>query len=151
MFEFEKMCREYEKLSVLERGVLLTENSVAILAKLKLLRLPDTDPVQTLAGFILGSVVADGRVNEQEYLLMYPALIKVFGNDFDFESVKKSFRQDRKGRSAVRQYAADMLAFLSLADDSLRQDVIGLCLCTVTEDGRISFRERKYIRKLCKV
>ena len=35
MFEFAKLCNEYEKLSALERGAILTEKSVKILAKLR--------------------------------------------------------------------------------------------------------------------
>ena len=129
---------------------MLTGKSVKILAKLKLLELPGVDPVHALAGFILGSVVADGRVNEQEYLLMYPALVHVFGDDFDFDSIKNSFRKDREGREAVKEYTQEMLSFLALADEKLREDVIALCLCVVTVDGKISLRERNYIRKLCK-
>lgn len=150
MFEFAKLCKEYENLSAPERGVMLTGKSVKILAKLKLLELPGVDPVHALAGFILGSVVADGRVNEQEYLLIYPALVHVFGDDFDFDTIKDSFRKDREGREAVKEYTQEMLSFLALADETLREDVIALCLCVVTVDGKISLRERNYIRKLCK-
>ena len=150
MFEFAKLCKEYENFSAPERGVMLTGKSVKILAKLKLLELPGVDPVHALAGFILGSVVADGRVNEQEYLLIYPALVHVFGDDFDFDSIKNSFRKDREGREAVKEYTQEMLSFLALADETLREDVIALCLCVVTVDGKISLRERNYIRKLCK-
>lgn len=150
MFEFAKLCHEYENLSALERGAILTGKSVKILAKLRLLELPGVDPVPTLAGFILGSVAADGRINEQEYLLIYPALIHVFGEDFDFESVKRSFREDKEGRAAAKRYTEEMTALLSLADESLREDIVGLCLCVVTVDGKISLRERNYIRRLCR-
>lgn len=149
MFEFTKVCKEYEKLSVPERTLLLTKKSVDILAKLRLLDLPGVDPVNTLAGFILGSIVADGRVNEQEYLLMYPTLLRVFGDDFDFESIKEAFRKDRDGRNAIKEYTQEMLSFLALADESLREDIIMLCLCAVTVDGKISPREQRYIKKLC--
>lgn len=151
MFEFAKVCREYEKLSTLERTALLTGKSVKILAKLNDLDLPAVDSVHTLAGFILGAIVADGKVNEQEYLLMYPALLTVFGDGFDFESVKESFRQDRDGRKAIGQYNEELLSLLVLADESLREDIIMLCLCVVSVDGKISVSEKRYIRKLCEV
>lgn len=90
MFEFFKLCNEYEKLSALQRGAILTEKSVKILARMRLTGADENiDPVETLACFILASIAADGKVNEQEYILMYPALVKVFGSDFDFASVKK--------------------------------------------------------------
>ena len=56
MFEFAKLCHEYENLSALERGAILTGKSVKILAKLRLLELPGVDPVPTLAGFILYAI-----------------------------------------------------------------------------------------------
>lgn len=150
MFEFSKLCKEFESLTVLERGVIMTGKSAEIFAKLRKLNMPGVDPVQTLAGFILGSVVADGHVNEQEYLLIYPALLHTFGDDFDFESIKKSFKDDRDGRNAVKEYTQEMLSLISLADESLIEDVVMLCLCVVSVDGRISPREQRYIRKLCK-
>ncbi len=149
MFEFSKLCKEFEGLSTPERSAILTGKSVGIFAKLKQMNLPGVDPVQTLAGFILGSVVADGRVNEQEYLLMYPALLRTFGDDFDFDLVKKSFEGDRDGRKAIRKYTEDLLAFLSFADESLRSDIILLCLCVVSVDNKISPKEQRYIRQLC--
>ena len=108
------------------------------------------DMAPARAGFILGSVAADGRINEQEYLLICPALIHVFGEDFDFESVKRSFREDKEGRAAVKRYTEEMTALLSFADESLREDIVGLCLCVTTVDGKISLRERNYIRRLCR-
>ena len=150
MFEFSKLCKEFEALSALERGVIMTGKSAEIFAKLRKLNLPGVDPVQTLAGFILGSVVADGHVNEEEYLLIYPALIHTFGDNFDFESIKKSFETDRDGRNAVKEYTQEMLSLISLADESLIEDVVLLCLCVVSVDGKISPREQRYIRKLCK-
>ena len=149
MFEFSKLCKEFESLSVLERAALLTGRSAEILAKLARLGIPGIDPVHTLAGFILGSVVADGQINEQEYLLIYPALLHMFGDDFDFESIKKSFRKDREGRNEVKKYTRDMLSLLSAADESLREDIIALCLCAVSVDNKISLREQRYIRQLC--
>ena len=150
MFELSKLCKEFEALTVLERGVIMTGKSAEIFAKLRKLNVPGVDPVQTLAGFILGSVVADGRVNEQEYLLIYPALIHTFGDDFDFESIKQSFKDDRDGRNAVKEYTQEMLSLISLADESLIEDVVMMCLCVVSVDGKISPREQRYIRKLCK-
>ena len=150
MIEFSKRSKEFKSLTVLERGVIMTGKSAEIFAKLRKLNMPGVDPVQTLAGFILGSVVADGRVNEQEYLLIYPALLHTFGDDFDFESIKQSFKDDRDGRNAVKEYTQEMLSLISLADESLIEDVVMLCLCVVSVDGKISPRERRYIRKLCK-
>lgn len=150
MFEFTKLCNSFENLNVVERGAILAEKSVKVLGKLKLMAVPGIDPVETLSGFIIGSVVADGRLNEQEYLLIYPALLKAFGDDFDFASVKSAFAKDRDGRKAVRVYTESLLSLLADIDEDFREDIVTLCLCVVTVDGKISFREKNYIRRLCK-
>lgn len=150
MFEFLKLCNDFEKMSTLERGVLLAGKSAKVFAKLKALNIDGIDPVNTLAAYILGSVTADGVINEREYLLIYPALVKVFGDDFDFNSVKKAFKGDKEGKTAVKRYTKNLLTILSLVDEEIKEDIISLCLCVVTVDGKISLKERLYIRNLIK-
>lgn len=148
MFEFNKVMKDYESLNAIERGLMLTEKSVSILAKLSVLDIDGLDPVETLASFIIGSVVADGKLHEKEYLLIYPALVKVFGTDFDYESIKKEFEADKDGRNDIAKYTTDLLRILEMADETLYEDVIILCLCVVTIDGKVSLREKNYVKRL---
>lgn len=148
IFEFSKLCNEYEKLSALERSAILTGKSVKILAKLRLFGVDEVDPVETLAAFILGSIVADGKLNEQEYILMYPALVKVFGSDFNFAKVKAAVAKNSELKKAAKDYTKELMQLLTKTDESFAIDVIGLCLCVVSIDGKISLREKMYIGKL---
>ena len=70
MFDFKKLCNEYEKLSTVERGALLAEKSAVVLAKLHALNIEDIDTIETYVAFILGAIVSDGVIDEKEYLLM---------------------------------------------------------------------------------
>lgn len=148
MLEFKKLCDSCEKLTAFERGVLTAEKSAIISARLHLLDIPDFDPLKALAGFIIGSVMADGRINEQEYLLIYPALVKAFGDTSDLAAVKDSLRIG--GRNALAKYTEDLLHALTLLDSDIKRDVIMLCLCVASIDGKISLKERKYISRLCR-
>ena len=148
MFEFNKVMKDYESLNAIERGLMLTEKSVSILAKLSALDIDGIDPVETLASFIIGSVVADGKLHEKEYLLIYPALVKVFGSDFDYESIKKEFEADKDGRKDIAGYTTDLIRVLGTVDETLYEDVIILCLCVVTIDGKVSLREKNYVKRL---
>lgn len=150
MFEFKKLCDEYEKLSTVEKGLLLADSSVTIMAKLHNLDVNGIDPIQTLAGFIIGSVVADGKVSEKECVLIYPALVKAFGNDFDFNSVKESFKKDHDGRKRLSDYTEDMIRVLDFLDDEIKSEIVTLCLCVMAIDGKISLKEKNYIKRLCK-
>lgn len=151
MFEFKKLCDACEEMTALERGVLLTEKSLKLITRLRRLSIPGIEPISALAGFMIGSVTADGRLNEREYLLIYPSLVRIFGDDFDFNSVKEAFRRDNEGRKQVAKYTEEMLRIIEQLDEELRSDVITICLCTAAIDGRISLREKLYIRRLCRV
>lgn len=148
MFEFNKILKDYEQLGAIERGLMLTEKSVGILARLAELNIDGIDPVETLASFIVGSAAADGKLHEKEYLLIYPALVKVFGQDFDYERVKKAFENDKEGIKETAKYTKQLVRVLEFVDEDLYEDVIILCLCIVTIDGKISLKEKNYIKKL---
>lgn len=149
MPEFKKICDAYEKMSAVERGLLLTEKSAVLLARLQELACPDMDPVQVLAGFLIGSAMADGRFSEKEYLLLYPTLIRTFGDDFDLSAVKHAFRRGKDGDRRIAEYTREMIRILSLLDETLKWDVITLCLCVAAIDGRVTLKEKRYIRRLC--
>lgn len=105
--------------------------------------------VFTQAGYLIGSVVADGKINKAEYLLIYPALVSCFGDDFDFASIKESFRRQKDKRKMNDQYTEKAVELLRLLDDGLKQDVIMLCLCVTSIDRKITLKEKRYIRRLC--
>lgn len=149
MFEFTKLCNEYEKLSVAARNALLIRNSSKILSRLRLLQADGVfNPVETLACFILSSIVSDGKINEQEYILMYPALIKAFGADFDFSSVKAAVAKNQALKKQATDYSKTLASLLARTDENFINDVVGLCLCVVSIDGKISLQERNYVKKL---
>lgn len=150
MFEFKKLCDSYEKLSAVEKGLLLAEKSASVIAKLSLLDIPGIDPVSALAGFIIGSVVSDGKINEQEYLLIYPSLARVFGDRFNFTSIKYSFEKDGDSRQMITEYTEELMSVISFLDKSVADDLITLCLCVTAIDGRVSLKEKNYIKRLCR-
>lgn len=137
-------------MTAVERGRVLAESSLSIIMKLRCLAPPKLDPIKALAGFMIGSAAADGRISEREYLLIYPSLVCVFGDELDLAAIKGSFRLAPSGRRMLEKYTEDMLRIFELIDDELKNDVLLLCLCVVAIDGRISLREKNYIRRLCR-
>lgn len=148
MFEFKKICNEFENMTIIERGVILTEKSVKILAKLNALKNEKIDPLVAYASFVMGSIMADGKVNEQEYILMYPSLLKVFGDQFDFESIKKALEKDCDGKKLIKDYVKEFSNLINKEDEDLLDDIVILTLCIVSVDGKISLKEKRYIRRL---
>ena len=148
MFEFKKLCNEFEKLTPAERGVLLTETSVSVIKRLK--ELSDDDPVDTLAAFIIGSVVSDGSVSEKDYLFIHPSLVKAFGEACDLAGIKHSYKVSKDVRKQISEYTKILIKIISAADEELEKDIITLCLLVTSVDGKISLKEQQYIKQLCR-
>lgn len=150
MFEFKKLCNELETLNPIERGALLAEKSVSVVRGLSELDLP-FNPVETLVSFILGSVVSDGTFNEKDYLYIYPSLVKAFGNDFDFLSSKQALQIAKDIKKEISKDTKELLSVIALCDETLAADIVALCLLVTSVDGKISLKEKRYIRQLCRL
>ncbi len=151
MFEYIEKCKKFEKLSTFERFALLANKSLIITNKLSELGLNVNESLSLIATFILGSIVSDGEVNEKEFLLMYPALLRTFGDNFDFDSIKEAFQNDFKTRNELKNYLKDILSLLNSVSNELKEDIIDICFAIVTIDGKLSLKERIYMRKLFSV
>lgn len=149
MFEFNKLCNELEKLDPIERGVMLAEKSESVIKGLDALVLP-FNPLKTLVTFIIGSVVSDGSINEKDYLYIYPSLVKAFGNDFDFISEKQALQLAKDIKKEITAQTKDMMSVIAVCDERLAADIVALCLLVTSIDGKISLKEKRYIRQLCK-
>lgn len=124
MFEYIEKCKKFEKLSTFERFALLANKSLIITNKLSELGLNVNDSLSLIATFILGSIVSDGEVNEKEFLLMYPALLRTFGDNFDFDSIKEAFQNDFKTRNELKNYLKDILSLLNNVSNELKEDIM---------------------------
>lgn len=149
MFEFKKLCDAYESMSAVEKYHLLGDRSTGILKRLDDIAIPGVDAVRSLAAFIVGSAVLDGRVNERDYVVIYPALVRVFGEDFDFSGIKSSFSNPRTNRQMIMKYTEDVRFALEFLDDEAKDDIVKICLCIAAIDGKVSLKEKLYIKRLC--
>ncbi len=50
----------------------------------------------------------------------------------------------------IAEYTKETIRVLNFLDDDLTADIVMLCLCVVAIDGKISLREKNYIKQLCK-
>lgn len=148
MFEYIEKCKKFEKLSTFNRYALLADKSLLVTSKLTELGFNVNESLPLIATFILGSIVSDGEVNEKEYLLMYPALLRTFGDNFDFDSIKEAFKNDFKTRKELKNYLKDILSLLNNVSSELKEDIVDICFAIVTIDGKLSLKERIYMRKL---
>lgn len=148
MFEYIEKCKKFEKISTFERFALLANKSLIVTNNLSKLGFNVNESLSLIATFILGSIVSDGEVNEKEYLLMYPALLRTFGDNFDFDSIKEAFKNDFKTRKELKNYLKDILSLLNNVSNELKEDIVDICFAIVTIDDKLSLKERIYMRKL---
>ena len=148
MFEYIEKCKKFEKLSTFNRYALLADKSLLVTSKLTELGFNVNESLSLIATFILGSIISDGEVNKKEYLLMYPALLRTFGDNFDFDSIKEAFKNDFKTRIELKNYLKDILSLLNNVSNELKEDIVDICFAIVTIDGKLSLKERIYMRKL---
>lgn len=148
MFDFKKLCDSVESLNSFDRAKLIAEQSVKVVAGIHALGIEACDSVMTLSAFIIGAVTSDGVLDEKEYLLIYPSLVAAFGTDVDYESIKQAVKSDREGKKLLQKYTMALMEIISSADEDLQSDIILLILMLVAIDGKISLKERRYVRKL---
>ena len=148
MNDFNKICKVVENLNAVEYAAIITAKTAKIMPALNELTQDTADSLELLATFMIASVYADGKLDESEYLLLMPALKLFFGDDFDYDSAKalvKAFKPEGRELKNVVDAIVDLLGELS---DELKEDIITVCLLICARDGKISLKEKRYIKQL---
>lgn len=151
MFEFQKLCNEVEALTSAQRAALIAEKAASVTEGLCALGLEGTDPVETLAAFIIGSVVSDGVVGEKDLLNINPALTEAFGEACDLAGIQRNYKVSKDVKKLITDYTKQLLAVLAAASEELGADIVMLCLLVTSADGKVSLKEKRYIKQLCAV
>ena len=150
MSEFNKICKEFEQLDVISYVALLGIKSKRILPALIDITQDGETGVEIFASFIIGAIAADGRLSETEYELLSPLLHAFFGEELDYETCKKAFRKMAPEQRELKKSVDEMVDVLGLLSDDLKDDIITVCLLICAVDGKVSLRERNWIKQLIK-
>ena len=100
------------------------------------------------AAFIIASVYADGTLDEAEYMLLLPHLREAFGEGFGFDEVKAVIETSKKEEKAVIDFADALCDWFGVLSEELKDELVLLSLLICAVDGKVSKKERKYIRRL---
>ena len=100
------------------------------------------------AAFLIASVYADGTLDEAEYLLLLPGLAMTFGEAYSFEAVKEYIEQSKKEGKQIGEFADALCDFFGELSEELKDDLVILSLLICAADGKITNKEKKYIKKL---
>ncbi len=149
MFEFQKLCNEVEALDPAHRAALIAEKAVSVIAGVHALGIDGIDPVETLAAFVIGSVVSDGVVSEKDLLGIEPSLVKAFGEACDLYGIEHSFKVSKDVKKEIANYTQAVHSIVWAADEQLAADIVLLCLLLTSVDGKVSLKEKRYVKQLC--
>ena len=144
MRKFNEICKSVENMDVLTYSAVLAKKSLEILPALNEITEDEIDAVTIFATFIIGSIVADGKIKEEEYLLLYP----FFGDSIDYEDCKKVAKEFKQEGKELKQYIDYIVDIFGLISDELKEDIITVCLLICAIDGNISAKEKNWIKQL---
>lgn len=148
MKEFNELCKEFEEMDVLSYGACLAAKSIQIVPALATIMEDGMSGVSVFATFILGAIAADGRLSEEEYALCYPLLHAFFGEKLDYEVCKRAVRYLRPESRELKKAAKEMIRVFGEVSEELKDDIILVCMMICAIDGKISLKEKNWIKKL---
>jgi hypothetical protein len=150
MSEFNKLCKEVESLNAAEYSLIVAEKSAKIIPVLSGICEDGVDGVSIFAKFILGAIVADGKLAEEEYLLAYPLFKVFFGENVNYDDCAKLVKSLRPETKEFKKALDEMVDVLGEIDEDLKDDIILVCLLICAIDGKISLKEKAWIKQLIK-
>lgn len=150
MKDFNNLCKEFEEMDVLSYSVILGKKSLKVIPALSAITKDGFDGVSIFATFVLGAVAADGRLSEEEYIFLYPVLSAFFGDSVNYEDCKKAVRLLKPESRALKKAVNEMVDVFGQLSDELKDDIIIICMMICAVDGKISLKEKNWIKKLLK-
>lgn len=148
MKDFDLLCKEFEKMDALSYGAYITEKAAQILPALEAITESGRTGSAIFFSFIIGAIVADGKIAEEEYALVYPLLDKFFGQTIEYEDCKALLKKYKKESKELKVAVDQMVDLLGLLSEDLKNDIVIVCLMICAIDGKVSLSEKKWIKQL---
>lgn len=149
MSSFNDLCKVMETLDPALFNQIMVEKTVDILKGLSGVTEDGVDAITIYLDFVLCAVAADGKLTEEEFVLVKPIMDLVTGSDVSYENAKAIFKA--AGLDKPKEYKAAMdktVDLLGIISPELKDDIILVCMLICSVDGKISFREKRWIKKL---
>lgn len=148
MKSFNELCKYAEELNPVEYAAIVTEKSIKILPALNRVTGNAVETAGLFASFLMASIYADGKLDQAEYDLMLPMLRLLFGSEFDYDAAKALARTFRPEGRELKKAVENIVGVLGEVDEDLKSDIILVSLLICAIDGKITVREKNYIKQL---
>lgn len=149
MKTFDALCREIEALTPEQFDAALGACSMNILPVLEAIA-PGEVALQSFRSFLISAAIADGKLDEAEFALLRPGLCKLFNQELTYEDAKLYTKELIKERKLLAQSVDFMTDMIGSVDESVKESIILASLMVCSVDGKVSAKEKKYIKQLIK-
>lgn len=149
MSSFNDLCKLMESMDPATYTEVMVAKSADVLVGLRDLTCDGLDALAIYTDFLLCAVAADGKLSEGEFLMVKPVMDLIAGSDVSYDDAKAIFKA--AGLDKPKEYKAAMdktVDLLGLVSPELKDDIILVCMLVCAVDGKISFREKRWIKKL---
>ncbi len=150
MKEFNRLCNEFEQLDAASYALILAEKSAKIVPALAAITEDGLDGVALFASFIVGAVVADGDLSVEEFAITFPLFQAFFGEDVSYEDCNYVVRKMRRESRVMAKYVDEMVDAFGQLSEELKDDIVLVCLMICAIDGKVTQKEKQWIKKLLK-
>lgn len=148
MNEFNKLCKTIDELDPDTYTEILADKSAKVIPALAAISEDGLSGVTIFANFILGAVVADGKLTEEEYLLALPLFKVFFGDSVNYDDCKMIVKKMGNEAKELKNALDEMVDVLGQLSEDLKDDIIIICMLICSIDGKISAKEKSWIKQL---
>lgn len=143
--DFKQICKTVENLDPVTYSDTLKAVSAKVLVELK--ELSDAESAATLyVNFVLCAIASDGKLTEPEFNMIRPALEAATEQEVPYEAAKKAIASiDSK---AYKNDVDRLVDLIGAAAPEVKTDIVTLCLLICGVDGKVSRKERNWIKQL---
>ena len=148
MKDFDKLCKDFESIDIDTYAAVLTEKAMKLIPALSAFSEDGLSGIEIFASFIYGAIAADGKLSEDEYALVYPLLHAFFGDSIDYNDAKRAFSSLSKEHKELKTIVDEMVDLIGFFSDEMKTDIVIVAMLICAVDGKISFKEKNWIKKL---
>lgn len=148
MSEFDKLCKEFEKIDPATYLAFLAAKSRDVLAGMAAVTGDLASAIESYVDIVLMAVASDGKLSKDEYALIAPGLSAAIGEPISYDDAKKIMNKS-KLNSRDNKAAVDALVDLvGSVSPEIKDDIVILTMIVCAADGKISGKEKAWIKQL---
>lgn len=150
MREFDALCKAYEEIDALSYAAIIAEKAKKIIPALCEVTEDGLDGLTLFASFVAGAIVADGKLSMEEYAITFPLFKIFFGTEVNYDDCNRIVRKMCVETKLLKKYVSDTIKVFGRLSEELKDDIVLVCLMICAIDGKVSLKEKMWIKKLLK-